>query len=35
MIDLQLMALLLAWRHKKNFRNLFGAPSKSASPASQ
>jgi acyl phosphate:glycerol-3-phosphate acyltransferase len=26
-----LMALLLAWRHKKNFQNLFGAPSKPAS----
>lgn len=30
-----LMTLLLAWRHKKNFRNLFGAPSKPASLASQ
>jgi acyl phosphate:glycerol-3-phosphate acyltransferase len=29
-----LMALLLAWRHKKNFQNLFGAPSKPASLAS-
>jgi len=30
-----LMALFLAWRHKKNFQNLFGAPSKPASLASQ
>jgi glycerol-3-phosphate acyltransferase PlsY len=30
-----LMTLLLAWRHKKNFRNLFGASSKPASLASQ
>jgi glycerol-3-phosphate acyltransferase PlsY len=29
-----LMTLLLAWRHKKNFQNLFGAPSKPASLAS-
>ena len=29
-----LMALFLAWRHKKNFLNLFGAASKPASPAS-
>jgi glycerol-3-phosphate acyltransferase PlsY len=29
-----LMALFLAWRHKKNFQNLFGAPSKPASLAS-
>ncbi len=30
-----LMTLFLAWRHKKNFQNLFGAPSKPASLASQ
>ena len=30
-----IMTLLLAWRHKKNFQNLFGAPSKPASRASQ
>jgi acyl phosphate:glycerol-3-phosphate acyltransferase len=29
-----LMGLLLAWRHKKNFQNLFSAPSKPASLAS-
>ncbi len=30
-----LMTLFLVWRHKKNFQNLFGAPSKPASLASQ
>lgn len=30
-----LMALFLAWRHKKNFRNLFGAAPKPASLAGQ
>jgi glycerol-3-phosphate acyltransferase PlsY len=30
-----LMTLFLAWRHKKNFQNLFGTPSKPASLASQ
>jgi acyl phosphate:glycerol-3-phosphate acyltransferase len=30
-----LMTLFLAWRHKKNLRNLFGASSKPASLASQ
>jgi acyl phosphate:glycerol-3-phosphate acyltransferase len=30
-----LLTLFLIWRHKKNFRNLFGAPSKPASLASQ
>jgi acyl phosphate:glycerol-3-phosphate acyltransferase len=30
-----LMTLFLAWRHKKNFQNLFGSPSKPASLASQ
>jgi acyl phosphate:glycerol-3-phosphate acyltransferase len=30
-----LMILLLAWRHKKNFQNLFSTPSKPASLASQ
>jgi acyl phosphate:glycerol-3-phosphate acyltransferase len=30
-----LMTLFLAWRHKKNLQNLFGAPSKPASLASQ
>jgi acyl phosphate:glycerol-3-phosphate acyltransferase len=30
-----LLTLFLAWRHKKNFQNLFGPPSKPASLASQ